>query len=152
MIKRKINLHKLIKQNSINVGIWQGLTDGDPDVIAVFRMTNGKLCFFKHREPVVLRQHTATPFNSQNTLIRKELFPLLYLPATVSFRFTDILRGLVAQPIMWLYGYHLGFIEVTVTQKRNVHNYFNDFLAKVHIFVISVKIRHNVLALQEVWD
>ena len=67
------------------------------------------------------------PYNTQNTATRKELFPLLYLPAYVTFRFTDILRGLIAQPIMWLYDYHLGYSGATVTQKRNAHDYFEDF-------------------------
>ena len=58
---------------------------------------------------MVLGTGTMSPFNTQNTLIRKELFALLYLPTYVTFRFTDILRGLVAQPIMWAAGYALGF-------------------------------------------
>ena len=39
---------------------------------------------------------TYSPFNSQNTLWRKELLPLAYLPSKVTFRYTDILRGMIA--------------------------------------------------------
>jgi len=74
------------------------------------------------------------PFNTQNTIIIKELFPLLYLPTYVTFRFTDILRGLIAQPIMWLYGYQLGFTNATVTQKRNPHDYKKDFISEIPIY------------------
>ena len=42
----------------------------------------------------------------------------MYLPTFVTFRFTDILRSYVAQPIMWNAGYRLGFTNATVTQKE----------------------------------
>ena len=70
----------------------------------------------------------------------KALFPLLYLPAFVSFRFTDILRGLVAQPIMWLYDYHLGFTKPTVEQVRNPHDYVKDFMSEVPMYEHGYKI------------
>ena len=54
-------------------------------------------------------------------------FALLYLPAHVTFRFTDILRGLVAQPILWAAGYQLGFTRATVVQERNPHELLEDF-------------------------
>jgi hypothetical protein len=117
-----------------SVGIWQGLADGDPDVDAIYRLTSDELCVFNDREPLILKKGTICPFNSQNTAIRRELFPLLYLPAHVTFRFTDILRGLVAQPIMWLYGYSLGFTNATVIQDRNPHNYMHDFISELPMY------------------
>jgi hypothetical protein len=117
------------------IGIWQGLADGDPDVDAIYRLVSDKACTFKKRNPVVLEQGTLCPFNSQNTAIRKELFPLLYLPAFVTFRFTDILRGLVAQPILWEAGYRIGFTEATVFQERNPHNYMRDFESEVPMYL-----------------
>lgn len=122
-------------RENIRVGVWQGLADGDPDVDAIYRLTNNAPCFFEDREPVVLARGTVCPFNSQNTLFRRELFPLLYLPCTVTFRFTDILRGLVAQPIMWLYDYHLGFTKATVLQERNPHDYLKDFESEIPCYL-----------------
>lgn len=116
------------------VGVWQGLADEDPDVDAVYRLTSNKPCYFNEHEPVVLGKGTVSPFNTQNTLFRRELFSLLYLPVTVTFRFTDILRGLVAQPIMWQHGYELGFVGATVVQKRNPHDYMKDFLSEVPMY------------------
>jgi hypothetical protein len=130
---------KLTKKNIVNkevkVGVWQGLADEDPDVDAVYRLVSNEPCLFSDYGPSVLGKRTITPFNSQNTAFRKELFPLLYLPSFVTFRFTDILRGLVAQPIMWLYGYHLGFINATVTQKRNPHDYMKDFKSEIPMYL-----------------
>ena len=118
-----------------SIGVWQGLADGDPDVDAIYRLTNNSSCIFDDRGPVILSSGTVCPFNSQNTAYRKELFPLLYLPAYVTFRFTDILRGFVAQPIMWAAGYHLGFTKATVFQERNDHDYMKDFESEIPCYL-----------------
>jgi hypothetical protein len=119
----------------VRVGVWQSLADGDPDVDAIYRLTDSTPCYFRNREPIVLGVGSVCPFNSQVTAFRRELFPLLYLPATVTFRFTDILRGLVAQPIMWAAGYLLGFTRATVVQERNPHNYLKDFESEIPCYL-----------------
>lgn len=124
---------------SQKIGIWQGLADEDPDVDAIYRLTSDTPCIFQKKDPIVLETGTVSPFNSQNTAIRKELFPLLFLPSFVTFRFTDILRGIIAQPILWQHGYKLGFTEATVVQKRNVHDYFKDFESEVPMYLHTEK-------------
>ncbi|MFI5131055.1 MAG: STELLO glycosyltransferase family protein [Chitinophagales bacterium] len=121
------------------IGIWQGLANEDPDVDAIYRLTSDTPCVFKAKEPVVLEKGTVCPFNSQNTAIQKELFPLLFLPSFVTFRFTDILRGIIAQPILWQHHYRLGFTKATVVQKRNVHDYFKDFESEVPMYLHAEK-------------
>jgi hypothetical protein len=116
------------------VGIWQGLADNDPDVDAIYRLTNKEECQFDMAEPLVLQKGVISPFNSQNTLFKKDLFLLMYLPVSVSFRFTDILRGLVAQPIMWSHEYCLGFLGPTVMQKRNEHNLISDLISEIPMY------------------
>ena len=79
---------------------------------------------------------TWCPFNSQNTLfLEPSLFPLLYLPAFVTFRFTDILRGYVAQPVLQAAGYSLGFHQATVYQERNAHNLMQDFKDEIPFYL-----------------
>ena len=116
------------------VGVWQSLADIDPDVDAIHRLVINKKCKFNEHEPIVLDKHVICPFNSQNTAFRKELFPLLYLPSFVTFRYTDILRSIIAQPIMWAKGYHLGFTKATVYQERNEHDNFCDFLDEIPMY------------------
>ena len=106
---------------------------------AIYRLTSNKPCTFKKNKPVVLEQGTVSPFNSQNTAIRKEFFPLLFLPSFVTFRFTDILRGIIAQPILWQHNSRLGFTEATVIQKRNAHDYFKDFESEVPMYLHAEK-------------
>lgn len=122
------------------VKLWQFLADEDPDVDAIYRLTNNTPIYFKDSGPIVLDRGTVCPINSQNTIFYKQLFPLLYLPAFVTFRFTDILRGLIAQPLLWDHGYRLGFGGVTVIQRRNPHDYLKDFESEVPVYLYSEKV------------
>ena len=123
------------KSSPVKIGVWQGLADADPDVDAVYRLIFNKEVEFDHKEPVALPPGKFCPFNSQNTFWAKEAFPLLYLPALTSFRFTDILRGFVAQRLLWENGLHLGFQKASVRQSRNTHDYMEDFKDEVECFI-----------------
>ncbi len=81
--------------------IQQSLTDGNPDVDAVYRLLFPLPVNFKKAPAIAISRGTWCPFNSQNTTWFSEAFPLLYLPAYCSFRATDIWRGLIAQRICW---------------------------------------------------
>lgn len=134
LITTDFQLEKQITKRASRVGVWQALADDDPDVDAIYRLTSDTPCQFRKREPLVLAPGVISPFNSQNTAFRRELFPLLYLPCDVTFRFTDILRGIVAQPIMSLYGFSLGFTSATVRQERNPHDYIKDFESEIPMY------------------
>lgn len=119
------------------VGIWQHLADKDTDVDAIYRLTIGDTITFTQREPLVLAEGAVSPFNCQSTTYEKTTFPLLYLPAFISPRESDIVRGLIAQPILWCAGKTLGFTAPTVLQERNPHNYLKDFAAETLIYLHS---------------
>jgi len=123
------------------IGVWQGLADGDPDVDAIHRLLfSTSLKFTKHTD-VCLDKWTYCPFNSQNTQWAPGTAELMYLPSTVTFRFTDILRGYVAQRLLWEMGLHLGFTSATVYQERNAHDLMRDLKDEIPCY-ISV---HNVV-------
>lgn len=128
----------VIETESVDVGVWQGLADDDPDVDALYRLIispSVKSVRFERKEPIFLNRKQYCPFNSQNTLWNKRLFPLLYLPATVSFRFTDILRGYLAQRCMLEKELYLGFCSPTVYQRRNKHNLMKDFKNEIECYI-----------------
>jgi hypothetical protein len=127
-----------------DVGVWQYLADRDPDVDAIYRLVVGDEVLFDKNDPFVLSEGTVSPFNSQNTFFRKDVFPLLYLPAFVTFRFTDILRGLVAQPILWKAGYKLAFGPATVYQDRNAHDFLKDFESELPVYLQGENIPHSI--------
>lgn len=122
-----------VQQQSI--GVWQGLADLDPDVDALYRLLFGEEIQFRDNESIVLDRGVYCPFNSQNTFWNKAVFPYLYLPATVSFRFTDILRGYIAQRCFWEHGLKLGFTKATVYQERNSHDLMRDFESEVPCYL-----------------
>ena len=107
--------------------IQQGLADDNPDVDAVWRMLHPLPLKFRQDDPVVLGAGCWCPFNSQNTVFLPEAYPLLYLPATCSFRMTDIWRSFIAQRILWSCGWRLSFHAATVCQERNEHDLLRDF-------------------------
>lgn len=112
--------------------IQQYLADNDPDVDAVYRLTNKRPVFFEREaRPVVLAKDVWVPFNSQNTVFFREAFPLLYLPCFVSFRMTDIWRSFVAQAALAHHGLSVSFHPPTVEQLRNEHDLMKDFADEV---------------------
>ena len=130
--KQKISIKRTTKTK---IGIWQGLADIEPDVDAIFRLTKEKQIIFNKKSPIVLDKKTYCPINSQNTVWNKEFFPFLYLPSTVSFRFTDILRGYIAQRLVRQTDHHLGFTKSTVYQERNVHDFMKDFRDEIEVYL-----------------
>lgn len=145
---RGFPLNKLTRENSIIapeelslskgdnvVGLWQCMVDGDPDIDAIHRLIFKKPPSFVYNEPLLFGKKNLCSFNSQNTLWRcKSIFPLLYLPATVSFRFTDILRSYVAQLILDRTEIYLGFYASTSYQERNDHNLMVDFESEISMY------------------
>jgi hypothetical protein len=119
--------HRIKDIEPLEIGVWQGLADIDPDVDAIFRLVLKKDIKFEEKPSISLAKNYYCPFNSQNTVWNKKAFPYLYLPATTSFRFTDILRGYIAQRLMWQQNLHLGFTKATVYQERNAHDFMKDF-------------------------
>lgn len=122
---------------NFEINIWQFLADGDPDVDAIYRLTDNTHIKFAKKAPFVLAKNCISPINSQNTFFHKDAFCLLYLPAFVTFRFTDILRGLIAQPILASMNRHIGFGTATVFQKRNEHDYLKDFESEIPVYLHS---------------
>jgi len=133
---RHINKNENYRKININskIGVWQGVIDGDSDFDAIYRLTIDKHIVFDKNEDVAINKECYAPFNTQSTLWNKDVYPLLYIPISVDFRFTDILRGYVAQKIMWNYGYKLGFHSANTYQIRNQHDYYKDFLGEISMY------------------
>lgn len=118
-----------------DVGLWQCMVNGDPDIDAIHRLIFKKTPQFLNKHAILMGRGIFCAFNSQNTLwLDSDLFPLLYLPSTVSFRFTDILRGYIAQSVINASSQNWGFFKATSYQERNDHNLMNDFRSEVSMY------------------
>jgi hypothetical protein len=131
-----------LESNGAGAGlIRQGLSNENPDVDAVFRLTRKLPIQFEQRTPVLLPPGLWSPFNSQNTVFRRAAFPLLYLPSCCSFRMTDIWRSLVAQRCLWEMNEGVIFHSPTVYQERNEHSLLRDFEDEISGYLLNDKIR-----------
>lgn len=88
------------------------------------------------------------PFNSQNTKWHRAAFPLLYLPATCSFRMTDIWRSFIAQRGLWLISRYVLFHKFSATQIRNQHDFKKDFLSEMSGYSNNAKIAEKLAQMQ----
>jgi hypothetical protein len=112
--------------------IQQGLADGEPDVDAIYRLTNNKPNEFKYDRSIYLYKNTWCPFNSQSTWWFPDAYPLMYLPITATFRMTDIWRSFIAQRCLWEIGQGVTFHSpAEVYQERNEHDLMKDFEQEV---------------------
>lgn len=138
----------ILKFESINCPIQQGLADENPDVDAVYRLTYPLPLNFEIKTQLALGKNSWSPFNSQNTHWFKEAFALMYLPSYCSFRMTDIWRSYVAQRISWECGWSILYHEPTVWQERNEHNLMKDFEDEISGYSNNMNICKELQALQ----
>ena len=130
---------KLELINNCNCPIQQFLANDNPDVDAVFRLTNPSSIKFDSNT-IVLSEGTYCPFNSQNTIWWPEVFTYLYLPFTVSFRMTDIWRSFIAQRCLYAHGFNLAFKEASMYQIRNEHSLIKDFADEIPGYLQNIEI------------
>jgi STELLO glycosyltransferases len=125
---------------NVTCPVQQGLADDNPDVDAIYRLTQPLPIQFDRGDNVGLQAYSICPFNSQNTTWFAEAFPLLYLPSYCSFRMTDIWRSFVAQRVMWSCDWTLLFHNSTVRQERNDHSLMADFEDEISGYLNNHKI------------
>ena len=118
------------------VAVVQFLIDGDTDVDAIHRLVFGTrdVNFSRVGRLQVLATGAFCPFNTQLTLVNAVAFPLLYLPTHVSFRFTDILRSVIAKRVLDALGLRFAFGDPAGHQRRNDHDLFRDFIDELEMY------------------
>lgn len=121
--------------------IQQGLSNGEPDVDAIWRLILNKKNEFVVDWSIYLKPGAWCPFNSQSTWWFPKAYPLMYLPVTVSFRMTDIWRSFVAQRCLWEMGEGVTFHSpAEVFQDRNEHDLLKDFEQEIPGYLLNDKI------------
>jgi hypothetical protein len=140
--------YEALAQAEVDCPIQQGLADDNPDVDAIYRLTQSLPQRFRADRSIALAYGVACPFNSQNTTWWRDAFPLLYLPSHCSFRMTDIWRSFVAQRIAWENGWCVLFHGPTVQQERNEHDLMQDFAGEVPGYLHNRRIVETLEALE----
>lgn len=146
-------------RDSLDWHCFQSIVDGDPDLDAVGRLLYPENHYFENLAPLKLTGQNFCPTNSQATLWKKPIIPLLYLPVTSSFRMTDIWRGIVLSGYMRESSFCTAIGKLGFKQDRNVHNLINDFLDEVsghehnrEIKAISDNAWNEIESCEENWE
>ncbi len=109
-----------------NGGLWLG----DPDIDALERLywlnDPTEATRYTGTKQVALDIGTWSPFNSQNTGVRRDALPGYFLSPLVG-RFSDIWGSYCFKYISDHLGEYVTFGEPIVKQERNPHNYWRDF-------------------------
>jgi hypothetical protein len=113
-----------------NVAVQQWFAAAEPDVDAIYRLTRGEAGTQLEGGRFAVGKGSFAPFNSQSTAWHSH-YELMYLPATVSFRMTDIWRSFVALRVMHSVGASLVYTGPGVHQNRNPHDLLSDFESEI---------------------
>jgi|MDTB01.1.fsa_nt_gb hypothetical protein len=123
------------------VAVFQSLADHDPDVDAIYRLTQRQLHFnFKSAnsdevvQPVAIPAGIYTPYNAQATVHCPSAYMFMLLPISVPGRVSDIWRSYFTQRLLWDLGKVIAFTAPIVAQERTAHNYLKDFDAEQDLY------------------
>jgi len=127
------------KKGVENIGVIAGFPLGSPDVDAMTRMVKNPTVVGYPAQDVVLDKGTMCPYDTQNTIIVRELMPanMLWSQSCIEpysyglMRFDDIIPGYIGQVIAWKYGYRVRHGRPFTFQKRNPHNNLSDLRAEI---------------------
>lgn len=131
------------------IGIVQSLANEDPDVDAIYRLTQPLPFDFTSKGfNVAVPKGAYAPYNAQATLHLYNALWSLMLPVTIHGRVSDIWRGYAAQRIMSMLNLRLLFSPSLVKQVRNEHNYLADFDSENDLYLRSQKLLEQLEAWQ----
>lgn len=150
----KHNPNYLIQPTDNPPSIINGLVENDPDVDALFRI----ICDHQHyiqwekNKRIMINNNNVCVFNSQNTFwLNPEVFMCLLIPCSVSFRYCDILRGIISNVILKKTNNYMMYVSPNVTQYRNQHDLMSDFKSEYEMYIHNENIL-NFIENQVNWD
>ena len=132
-------------RNKTDIAIVNGLVENDPDVDAIFRLIcNHEVEWEKDKKIIVSNENTC-PFNTQNTFwLDKNLFLGLLIPCSVTFRYCDILKGIIANTLLRHNNKNMAYTSPNVTQLRNEHDLMQDFESEVPMYLANENIVNQI--------
>ena len=118
-----------------DLGVIQVIADNDPDVDAIFRLTQVIPQTFSNDLPLKLPKGAVCPFNSQATWWNVNFAELMYFPSNISWRVADIWRSYIATRILQEFSSCVVFFGPLVVQDRNDHNLLLDFKEEITCYL-----------------
>ena len=123
-----------------SIAVYQSLSNQDPDVDAIYRLTQPLPFDFAVDEQTLMTMvppQSLSPFNAQATLFTRDALWMLPLPISVHGRVSDIWRSYFGQRLLRETGHVVVFTHPQVIQHRNVHNYLADLESESDLYLKS---------------
>ena len=123
--------------------IINGLVENDPDVDSCFRIicNHQNSIKWEKNKSILIDNKNLCVFNTQNTFwLNPDLFISMLIPCSVSFRYCDILRGIITNIILKHTNNSMLYTSPNVIQNRNEHNLIEDFKSEYEMYINNEKI------------
>ena len=140
LIKTNSN-YSIQESNNIKPAIINGLVENDPDVDALFRLICNHKITWKKNKKIIISNDNVCVFNTQNTFwLNYNMFIGMILPCSVSFRYCDILKSIIANIMLKQNNLNMAYSSPNVKQIRNEHNLINDFKSEYEMYITNENI------------
>ena len=133
----------LLQETDKTPSIINGLVENDPDVDAMFRLVcvHQNYIQWDKGKSVLVDNANVCVFNTQNTFwVNPEIFACLLIPCSVSFRYCDILRGIISNIVLRKTSNYMMYSSPNVVQNRNEHSLINDFKSEYEMYINNEQI------------
>ena len=141
LVKKCKNPNFNFSKDNYKVAIINGLVENDPDVDALYRLLSNSDIKWETNKKIVISNKNICVFNTQNTFwIDKKMFVGMLLPCSVTFRYCDILKGIIANILLKNTNKNMMYTSPNVKQLRNEHNLINDFQSEYSMYIANEKI------------
>jgi hypothetical protein len=127
-----------IEKTDKKPSIINGLVENDPDVDALFRIicNHQDSIKWETNKQVIISNKNVCVFNTQNTFwMNSDLFISMLIPSSVSFRYCDILRGIICNIILHKTDNYMMYSSPNVIQNRNEHDLIQDFKSEYEMYI-----------------
>src|SRR3989344_7934094 len=142
-----IKAKKAIPANEI--GVFQGISLGDPDIDAKTRIVYPKpMPLSKVYEKNYVLKHIWSPYNSQNTMFSKKLFPLAFMWSTAG-RSEDIYASYVWQKFLFNNDMYAHVGAAVNYSDRGKRNDLRDLALEVETYLKSHEVWEEINKIQE---
>lgn len=150
--EKTTHLHSLPIRKAVNprkIGLFQAISLGDPDISAKTRIVYPKrLPLTKIKEKNYCLRDVWSPYNTQNTLFAKKLFPLIATWPHCG-RFDDIYASFVWQKFLFNNGMYVHVGDPLHRQDRGVRDILIDFKNEVEGYLQSHYVWEEINKIQE---
>ena len=139
----KTDPNYVIQKTDFSPSIINGLVENDPDVDALFRIIcNHQYSIeWEKNKSILISNKNMCVFNTQNTFwLNPDLFVSMIIPSSVSFRYCDILKGIICNIILNKTNNYMMYSSPNVIQLRNEHDLISDFKSEYEMYIHNEKI------------